>query len=165
MAAGALLGIGLLRRLEILDPATQRVRSVTVRGKWLGWDPKRKAFHVCSARTSRVNPRGVPAGVGAAHRRFHKAASRGALEVEVPEADGATPVGLLKALVYTVPSQVKSPGKNPYQWHHAFGDTGHKGGDRYPQSVMPALLRDRKGNWFIRRRPGNIFTVDEWLRG
>jgi len=30
---------------------------------------------------------------------------------------------------------------------------------------MPALVRDSRGNLFIKRRKGNIFTVDTWLRG
>lgn len=74
-------------------------------------------------------------------------------------------VGLLKSLVYYVPSKIRSPGKNKYLWHHAFGDTGHKGGDSYPIKVMPMLQRDSAGNLFIKRRPGNIFRVDNWLRG
>jgi hypothetical protein len=68
-------------------------------------------------------------------------------------------------LVYEVPQTVRSPGKNPYQWHHAFGDTGHKGGKAYSTAVMPWLARDSKGNLFFVRRQGNIFNVDSWLRG
>ena len=71
----------------------------------------------------------------------------------------------MKALVYTVPRKINSPEKNPYQWHHAFGDTGHKGGDHYPERVMPALMKDQKGNLFFKRRPGNIYKVDQWIRG
>ena len=37
--------------------------------------------------------------------------------------------------------------------------------DAYTPKVMPALCQDSKGNLFIKRRKGNIFTVDTWLRG
>lgn len=86
--------------------------------------------------------------------------------VDAPSPTGVlAKVGLVKSLTYEVPTRIRSPEKNRYRWHHAFGDTGHKGGDTYPERVMPALLRDARGNLFIKRRPGNIFTVDTWLRG
>lgn len=162
--SGALLGIGLLTSLEILNPATGKATTQNVRGKWLAWDPSRKAFHICTVK-GRAG-RGLPATVVKAHKSFHSAAPRATVTADVPaSAGGERQVGLVKALTYRVPAQVNSPEKNPHLWHHAFGDTGHKGGDDYPQKVMPALVRDRASNLFIRRRPGNIFRVDTWLRG
>lgn len=164
MGSKALLGIGLLTSLEILDPKTGRTTTRIVRGKWLAWDTGRRAFHICTVK-GRAG-QGLPAGVAKAHRRFHAANPRATVAADVPaSAGGEQQVGLVKALTYRVPQQVESPEKNPHLWHHAFGDTGHKGGDAYPQRVMPALVRDRAGNLFIRRRPGNIFRVDTWLRG
>ena len=161
---GALLGLGTLHQLEVLDPKTKRVRSLYVRNKWLAWDPKRRAFHICRLVRAAAG-RGL-GGVAALHRRFHEAGPSRAVVVDVPTPAGAIrQMGLLRALTYRVPKKTKSPGKNPYTWHHAFGDTGHQGGDKYPERVMPALLCDSKGNLFIQRRPGNIFRVDTWLRG
>ena len=164
MGEKALLGIGHLTGLEILDPKTGRVTKKTLRGKWLAWDTARRAFHICTARKSAGGS--LPASIRKAHRKFHAAESRSAVLADVPaSAGGEQQIGLIKALTYRVPPKVNSPEKNPYHWHHAFGDTGHKGGDSYPEKVMPALVRDRRGNLFIRRRPGNIFRVDTWLRG
>lgn len=165
-ARGAVLGIGRLLSLDILDPRTGRSRIVSTPGRWIGWIPGKKCFCICRAGRKASGLGELPAAVRKAHAKFHQAAPRSAMMVDVPKPVGAlTKVGLLKALVYDVPGQIRSPGKNKYHWHHAFGDTGHAGGDSYPTSVMPAVLKDRKGNWFIRRRPGNIFTVDTWLRG
>lgn len=166
-AHGALLGIGTLHELEVLDPATKRVRRISAGGRWLGWDTQRRQFLLArtAPRQSSSTAR-LPTAVAKAHRRFHGAASRRALVVDVPRPQGRLrQLGLLKALVYRVPKQVRSPGKNPYAWHHAFGDTGHQGGDTYPERVMPAVCVDQQGNLFIRRRKGNIFRVDSWLRG
>ncbi len=160
--ARSILGIGRLLELEVLQNG--RVRKMRLKGRWLAWEPGKRCFHVC-------RPKGRASGsldssVSKAHRRFHQAAARGAMCADVPEMSGELrDLGLVKALVYDVPASVRSPGKNPYQWHHAFGDTGHKGGDSYPEKVMPALKRDKRGNLFIVRRPGNIFRVDTWLRG
>lgn len=160
----ALLGIGTLSELEVFNPATKRSTTMRLRNRWLAWDTKRRAFHICVPKSRKANP--LPAGVLKAHRKFHSAASGAALMADVPNPIGTLKqVGLLKALVYHVPSQVRSPEKNTYAWHHAFGDTGHKGGATYPERVMPALMRDSKGNLFIKRRKGNIFRVDTWLRG
>ena len=160
----ALLGIGTLTGLEILDPATGRTRRMGFRGKWLAWNPGQKCFHICVVKSRAAQA--LPPSLAKIHRRFHDADPGAAVAVDVPASSGGeTQVGLVKALTYRVPRQVKSPEKNPYVWHHAFGDTGHKGGDAYPQKVMPALVRDSRGNLFIRRRPGNIFRVDTWLRG
>lgn len=157
-----LLGIGTLQQLEVLDPATRKTRTLRLSNRWLAWDGK--AFHICTPKRRAVKP--LPAGVRRAHQRFHQAGTAAALVADVPAPAGrCTQIGLLKSLVYRVPQQVRSPEKNPYAWHHAFGDTGHQGGDHYPDRVMPALLRDARGNLFIKRRKGNIFRVDSWLRG
>lgn len=160
-----LLGLGNLTLLEVV-PATNPqapAKRITLHKRLLGWDKGRKAFHVCR-RVRRISPSKLPAAVIRAHQEFHHTAPSGCDLVDLPSPKGKLRVvGLLKALAYVVPKSVKSPGKNGYIWHHTFGDTGHKGG-KYPPRVMPLLKTDGK-NYFIVRRKGNIFNVDEWLRG
>jgi hypothetical protein len=186
----SVVGLGRLTQLEVIDPRTERSHVVHLTGRWLVWDTKRRAFYVTRGRDDqRVDAR-LPPAVTAAHRRFHRAAPRNVYRIMVPVSPrgGARALGLIKSLVYVVPKRLVSPGKNGYRWHHALGDTGHEahqarqGGQRYPRfhrfgdeeglhhidyptKVMPALLKDRHGDLFIKRRPGNIFTVDTWLRG
>lgn len=162
----ALLGIGTLTEIEILNPRTKRVTKRRIHGRWLAWDTRKRTFVVCQVVTPNAGGAKQVMTVAKAHRKFHRAAPRTAALVNVPSrTHPLTSLGLLKALVYEVPRALRSPEKNRYRWHHAFGDTGHQGGEAYPERVMPALLRDRLGNLFIKRRPGNIFTVDTWLRG
>lgn len=158
------LGVGRLTSLELLNPQTGKTSVRRISGKWLAWRPKSKAFVICRVvkrSQARLSPR-----IEKAHRKFHLAPSSGSPKViDAPEPSGdLRQIALLKALTYLVPNEVRSPSKNNSHWHHAFGDTGHKGG-KYTPKVMPALCVDRKGNLFIRRRKGNIFTVDSWLRG
>ncbi len=174
-AKGAVLGVGRLLSVTVLNPKTGRTTIIKPAKRWLAWAVKKKTYCICRVLgridtsalvgTGQPFPK-LPADVRAAHAKFHAAAPRGSLKVDVPTPSGPLRlVGLVSALVYDVPRSVRSPEKNRYHWHHAFGDTGHKGGDQYPLKVLPALMKDRKGNLFIRRRPGNIFTVDTWLRG
>ena len=159
----SVLGIGRLTSLDIFNPATGSSAVRTVRGKWLGWNPGKRAFVIC--KVVKRNPGRVSPKIEKAHKKFHLAPSSGSFVIDAPAIVGKLKqVGLVKALTYDVPDQVKSPSKNRAHWHHAFGDTGHKGG-HYTPKVMPALCRDDKGNMFICRRKGNIFTVDSWLRG
>lgn len=154
-----LLGIGRLVSLEVLRP-DGRVTEMRPRQKWLAWDGRR--FHIVSRRAKRNAP--LAEKVQRMHRRFHRANPSSTYEVDCPAPQGPLrEVGLVKALIYDS-SDINSPSKQKYHWHHAFGDTGHKGGE-YPTKVMPALKQDARGNLFIVRRPGNIFRVDEWLRG
>lgn len=162
----ALLCVGQLRQLELYDPKTGRTGTISPKGKWLAWDGKQ--FQICNVK-GQVNA-SLPSKLVSRHRKFHSANPIGKpFLAEYPKEERRGPtvrdVGLLKSLVYYVPSKIRSPGKNKYLWHHAFGDTGHKGGDSYPTKVMPMLQRDSAGNLFIKRRPGNIFRVDNWLRG
>ncbi len=159
----ALLCVGQLRQLEIYDPRTGRSGVFSPKGKWLAWDGKQ--FQICNVK-GQVNA-SLPSKLVAKHRKFHNANPVGKPFLASMPDRGPTikNVGLLKSLVYYVPSKIRSPGKNKYLWHHAFGDTGHRGGDSYPTKVMPMLQRDSAGNLFIKRRPGNIFRVDNWLRG
>lgn len=160
----SLLAIGTLFDLEVeRGGKTQHLKP---RGRWLAWDKSRKAFHVVKAKRRQRGLGGLAPAVLSAHRKFHDSDPLGSMLAEVPTPKGeVVELGLLRSLTYRVPRQVKSPEKNPYVWHHAFGDTGHKGGTSYPDRVKPMLMRDAAGNFFIHRRPGNIFNVDQWLRG
>ncbi len=158
------LGVGRLTSLELLNPSTGKVTTRMIRGKWLAWRPKARAFVICNV--VRKNPMSkLSPAIQRAHRKFHLAASSRAKVIDAPTPSGALrDVGLIKALTYDVPNEIISPSKNKAHWHHAFGDTGHKGG-KYTPKVMPMLCVDRKRQLFICRRKGNIFTVDSWLRG
>ncbi len=159
-----LLTLGTLKSITVLDPETGRKKNIAGRGRWLAWEPGRRKFHVCTVRGSTAAR--VPGNIARAHQRFHGVPPQGnPLLADAPTPSGPVrTLGLAEALVYTVPRKINSPGKNPHIWHHAFGDTGHKGGT-YSQRVMPALATDSKGNLFFIRRKGNIFRVDNWLRG
>jgi len=164
----SVLGVGRLTSLELFDPQSNRSRTKTIRGKYLAWRPTARAFAICTIvkkSAAKVSP-----AIERAHRKFHLAPSRRALVINRPEPVGKLKqLGLIKALTYFTPNPgaldgINSPSKNNAHWHHAFGDTGHRGGT-YTPKVMPALCSDERGNLFIRRRKGNIFTVDSWLRG
>ncbi len=160
----AILGVGRLLGLTLVDPTSGKISKRRTPGTWLGWDPRTRQFLLCKPR-GRSSAK-LPPHVVRAHQRFHAhAPAAGAKLVEAPSPVGTCrQIALIKGLDYFVPKQVVSPDKNPYGWTHAFGDVGHKGGT-YTAKVMPALVRDSKGNLFIKRRKGNIFTVDTWLRG
>jgi hypothetical protein len=164
-AQGSLLGIGTLSSLEVENKG--KVTRVSCSGRWLAWEPRARKFHICKPQRQRAGAAGLSPAIKTAHRKFHGEVASKALVADVPTPRGRLKsLGLLRSLVYRVPSRmVLSPEKNPYAWHHAFGDTGHKGGAKYPDRVKPQLCRDDAGNLFICRRKGNIFTVDTWLRG
>ncbi len=158
------VGLGTLDALEIIPEGEQEPRMLRFRGEWLAWDPTKRRFLI--GKPGAVRKAALPKQILTMHRRFHESAPQSVRVAKAPDPVGKLrQVALVKALTYRVPRSVRSPGKNPYTWHHAFGDTGHKGGDTYPRRVMPALMMDTKGNIFIHRRPGNIFRVDTWLRG
>ena len=163
--SGSLLGIGTIHGLDV--EVGGRVKKIATPGMWLAWEPRARRFHICKPKAQRAGAAGLSPAIKAAHKKFHSEAASKALVADVPSPKGKLKaLGLLKALVYRVPSRmVLSPEKNPYAWHHAFGDTGHKGGAGYPDRVKPQLCQDEAGNLFICRRKGNIFTVDTWLRG
>jgi len=156
--------IGRLVNLEILDPATGKVTKRRLSGRWLATSDHGRDLLICRVTASSKSH--VQGAVADRHRRFHREPPKGAWIGDCPDPQGQLKqIGLLKALTYAVPgSQIRSPEKNPYHWHHAFGDTGHRGGE-YPQRVMPGVYTDSRGNLFIRRRPGNIFKTTDWIRG
>jgi hypothetical protein len=154
----ALLCIGKLIKLELIKPN----RKMSLRNKWLAWDGRN--LHVCTVHG--VMKSRLPSALLAKHRKFHNADPKGEpFKGDCPTRQGGIKaLGLVKALVYTVPRKIRSPEKNPYRWRHKFGDTGHEGGS-YPEKVMPALEVDQAGNLFFKRRPGNIYKVDQWIQG
>jgi hypothetical protein len=160
----AFLNLGLLKSLTILDPASGKTTEMKMVKRWLSWNSAKKNFDICIVKGTMDTK--LPSTVEAQHRKFHQAdPNADPFVAECPNpVGGLREVGLVKALVYFVPKEINSPGKNEDYWHHAFGDTGHKGG-KYPEKVMPVLLKDSRGNLFFKRRKGNIFKIDQWIRG
>lgn len=157
-----MLTIGTLLSMTIVQKTGSRSEKISFRNKYLLWDGRN--FHIAK-RTGKSSAK-LNGAVAKKHKKFHNAKANGCMEGEIADQVGSlTEVGLVESLLYAVPRSIKSPGKNPYRWDHAFGDTGHKGGSTYPKKVMPALMEDEAGNLFIKRRKGNIFRVDTWLRG
>lgn len=156
-----LVSLGALVELEVADGKGNDLMVLRPHNAMLAWDGRR--FHIC--RVTGATKKNLPSSVVSKHKTFHRAPPKGALLGDSPAAQGPLrQVGLLKALTYRVPARIDSPSKKRHLWHHDFGDTGHRGG-KYPTRVMPALMKDARGNLFIKRRKGNIFSVDEWLRG
>lgn len=168
--AKQLLYIGKLKKIELVNPKTGKRGVVPGRrlaGMILCWDKSKNNFVIGhSAKHSSQSLGSVKPGVRKAHQKFHGAEASRTItaEYEVPVGK-VTPIALIDALVYEVPRKVKSPTKNGYLWHHKFGDTKHSGNSDKGTKVMPYLASDSRGNLFIVRRPGNIYTVDSWLRG
>ena len=158
----ALLCLGKLTKLGVVQVDSDREASMRLKNTWLAWDGRN--LHICTVKGTTTAK--LPATVVARHKKFHTVGPRGKPFVgDCPTPVGrCTLLGLVKSLIYTVPRKISSPEKNPYRWNHAFGDTGHAGGE-YPKRVMPALVKDQNGNLFIKRRKGNIFKVDDWIRG
>lgn len=149
--------LGKLVSIEIKDG-----KKMSFRNKWLCWDGRN--LLIATVKSGKAKAK-LDSKSAARHKRFHGESSVGAMLGDIPDKVGkVTEVGLVEALTYTVPRKIKSPEKNPYHWHHAFGDTGHRGG-KYPDKVMPMLVKDEAGNLFIQRRKGNIYRVDSWIRG
>ena len=165
-----LLYIGRLKRLEVIEPETGKRGVLGARqlsGMILCWDQSKKDFVIArGARRSRVDLGAIPTTLHRQHQVFHGAGARSVIEAEIPDRSGSLKkLALIDALVYEVPNRVKSPSKNGALWHHKFGDTKHSGNSDKGTKVMPWLCRDNSGWLYIRRRPGNIYTVNDWLRG
>jgi hypothetical protein len=166
--------MGRLRALRVR--ANGRERTIRPSGSFLGWLPAgRKLVVVKKAKGQKVltNVRMPASTVGkiqGVHRKFHGVSPQKFNTYVWPDAVGKlTPVGLIVSLIYDIPPGLRSPGKVRYQWNHEFGDHGERGHGRvsgqgnYPEKLMPLLVKDQKGNLFIKRRPGNKFYVTDWL--
>lgn len=155
--------IGKVTQLEVLLPNGTK-KKINLKNRWLAWEPATKNLHIVQIK--KIVNKTIPPNIKNIHKKFHRAVpKKTAFVAEAPSPKNAKFIGLLKALVYEVPKNtIKSPTKNKYRWHHAFGDTGHKGGE-YPPKYMPALLKTPSGEYIIKRRKGNIYKVDTWIRG
>lgn len=166
-----LLTLGRLKSLTILtSPDTGETETIRPHDQWLAWEASKRRFHICTVMGYVSDEVPLTANVRSvlkAHKKFHASGASAQpfiAECPTPPRGAMYTLGVVKSLIYTVPKHIVSPIKNKYLWDHQFGDVGHKGGGNYPESVMPFLRTDGK-HLFIVRRPGNIFTVDKWIRG
>jgi hypothetical protein len=158
--------LGHLSELVLNDGRTCSRKKLA--GLFLGWLPSKRDLVI--VRKTTAKPGRVDSRVAALHRKFHDAPPRRAVSYELPDVVGPLrEVGLIKSISYVVPENVASPSKRGANWVHAFGDHGEEGHGpvtrekKYPTSLMPSLVTDRRGNLFIKRRKGNKYKVTEWI--
>jgi len=154
--------LGRLVSITVHNPKTGRSTTRQMRGKYLATSNGKDLLIVVAKRKS--NKR-LSAAALRRHKRFHKAKPSEVWEGEHPDPQGKLQqTGLLKSLIYYVPRSFGSPEKKEINWDHAFGDTGHEG-KKYPPKYYPALMKDARGNLYIKRRPGNIYKTTDWIVG
>lgn len=159
---------GLGRLLFLVVESTNGGRCILrpTSPRWLAWDGR--ALLVVTAVGGR---RG--AGPAPGHERFHGAAPSALVPVDVPRLGaGARRLGLVEGVAYSA-AGLHSPAKGRGDWFHRFGDVGERGHGStdptapsdYPRSLWPALWADDSGALVFRRRPGNRYTVADWIIG
>lgn len=106
------------------------------------------------------------------HNKFHQGDPRAATKIQFPDRNKGRwrPIGHLVALMYKVPKGIVSPQKNPYHWHHWFGDHGERGhgqatdeDPKYPAKYFPLVLVNENMDFIIQRVRGNRYFVTDWL--
>ncbi len=145
-----------------------KVNPSILRGCFVAWLPQRKDLVV--VRKVKGRPGAVTRDALTRHRKFHGQAPSKLATYDLPDRQGRLEeVGLIESLTYVVPPDVNSPEKQEIQWYHKFGDHGEAGhgpvGEEkvYPTRYMPMLVADQRGNLTIKRRPGNKYTVTDWI--
>lgn len=153
---------------ELVVEVGSRTRKVNTRGLHLAWVPSTRNFAL--VRPSRAKPGSLDDATVDIHKQFHNGAPSKCVAFDWPERSGELQqVGLIRSLTYIVPPKVKSPQKQGVRWVHQFGDHGEeghgkfRGEKRYADSLKPMLCQDARGNLFIKRRPGNKYTVTSWI--
>ena len=79
-------------------------------------------------------------------------------------------IGLAESVSYSAAAW-KSPSKRAAVWLHQFGDDGSAGHETvsasdpspYSTALMPGVWCDDAGGLWLRRRPGNRYTVEDWI--
>jgi len=164
-AEGMLMG-----RLASLEVRINgRKQTIKPKGKYLGYLPWSSTLCIMHGPKS-MNLDGLSGSVTKLHKQFHNIGPTKATRFTWPDPVGRkTDVGRIVALTYSIPDGLQSPDKKNYLWHHEFGDHGERGhgpvgeSGRYPESLMPMLQKDSRGNLFIKRMKGNKFYVTDWL--
>jgi hypothetical protein len=103
----ALLCLGKLVKLEVVEVDSDREANLSIKNKWLAWDGRN--LHICTVKGTTTAK--LPAAIASRHKKFHNAGPRGKPFVgECPSPVGrCTQLGLVKALIYTVPRKISSP--------------------------------------------------------
>lgn len=161
--------LGALQELEVrIQGEGGKITKIKPKGRCIGWLQKGK--HLCVLKKTGKRAGKLSSSTISAHKRFHNANPSKAEVYEWPDVEGKLqPVGRIVSLTYRIPPGLKSPEKNKYLWKHEFGDHGERGhgtvrgSGNYPESLMPMLLIDEKGDLYIKRMPGNKYYVTDWL--
>lgn len=168
MAPRTLIGLGQAYEMQYVPGTDLAGRPRTVRFAkvwWWAWDgsPEHgnillvKVLGAADART----PRGRAMSL---HRTFHGAAPTGMLQVDAWEqAPPLNYLGRVVSIAYDARAISATKGDLPYRHH--FGAMTHADRPPFDPAYWPDMVLDADHNLAIRRRPGNTFTLDDWLTG
>ena len=166
-----LVAIGKVVRIDLLthnDEQTHHLWSPALPGKnwWFAWEAKsRDILIVKTIDIADVPPDAVTAKK---HRLFHGEKSERMLEVDWRSPRRLAEIGLIDSITYDVRHGGFDTDKDDAPYRHVFGDFGRAGkGDKSDEErYKPALAVDvTTHRLYIVRRPGNAFSLGEWLIG
>ena len=161
---GPLVGLGQAYELCFLRAGASKPERVGFPAdRWWGWDgsPSTGTLVLVHLQTSASR---VPFGHARdMHTRFHgEEPSDGWIVSAPPVARPLRVIGLVISLAYDARGRSRTKGDKPYR--HQFGDFGN-GDVRTDDKYLPALAFDASDRLRVVRRPGNRYSLDDWLRG
>lgn len=166
-----LVGLGRLELVRFVgitggDPYDLRFTA----GEWLAWrgDANTGDLVIVHPSDGDASLTPDPAALER-HRRFHGSAAESLLTATwTPPPRTRRMIGYVMAVRYDVPRKMASD-KAGDRWHHKLGDFGRRGGgDRSDDNQFwPSLHASlhRPYRWWIVRRRGNAYRLDDWLIG
>lgn len=133
---------------------------------WWAWDGSPDAGSIRLVKVlGKANGKTSKTAAGQ-HIRFHGGEPNHYLAVDSHAAlPPITSLGYCTAIAYDARGFSATKGDRPYRHH--FGNFGRDGdGDQSADpTYWPALILDARKRLFLRRRPGNRFSLADWLIG
>lgn len=172
MTAPAVVLLGQLVELHHRAPGSRSCQRLRLSDRLLAWCPPWRALLFIRSGTvhhQRAPARAVSPSATRLHRAFHGASPQSTWWAGWdPPVQPVHQVGLCAAVTYQVPEWLRSPAKPDRLYIHWFGDRGEPGGAGlaepfYADELLPALGIDQQRDYFLIRRPGNTFTVRDWI--
>ncbi len=158
-----LIGLGKADELRMIHQSGRGSHLLTFPGFFWAWDgsPTTGFIRLVKIADSDASPASI-ASVDL-HEQFHGREPSSTVHVWAEPLKNPRTIGYATAIAYDARKFSSTKGDAIYR--HFFGAVTEDDKPPFRNSLLPAVVVDAKGQVALIRRPGNTFTLEDWIVG
>ncbi len=158
-----LIGLGKADELRMILNGAKSTNSLTFPGFFWAWDGSPTDGFIRLVKAEGPDDLALSYSSDVIHTKFHGKSPTSSMQVYAEPLKKPRAIGLATAIAYD--ARRFSSSKADAIYRHFFGAVTEDDKPPFASALLPAVVVDAKGQVALVRRPGNTFTLEDWIVG